>query len=161
MGFYTDLVAAIKSTIETVTDVGVVETFDRYANTEVMLREMYEFTPAGETVPEIRGWFMTRVKVDTEWNAFGECMVTEHHFKLFGVYGHDDSRATEITFQELVDEVIAAIAAERDFGGLVDNWIPRKPVVAKEIDLKYFAGMAVHFAELEFILGVEQTNPQT
>lgn len=105
---------AIAARLSTVTDIGRVHTYERYASNKTAFRAFYEHNG------QIRGWFIRRLRTraigDNEIDAFG---FDYHTWQLRGFMSLDDSAATEVTFDTLIEAVRTAFRADPTLGGVV------------------------------------------
>lgn len=118
MAALADVRAAIKTTLESVADIGQVHDYERYASRQGDFVALYY--SAGHA--QIRGWNFRRVAREERSSAIGRHAVTAR-WALRGYMALDDSAASEQTFDLLVEALIAAFRADDSLGGVVDTCI--------------------------------------
>ena len=68
-----------------------------------------------------------------------------HLFTLYGYYGIADAQSTELTFQQLIDDIVAAFRGNATLNNTA-AW--SSSVNADTIERREFYDIAVHYAEL-------------
>jgi len=145
MAALADVRAAIKSTLEGVSGIGVVHDYERYASQQGTFRALYHSAAHGQ----IRGWNFRRVARAERSPATGRHVVTAR-WQIRGYMALDDSAATEKTFDDLVEGVVAAFRADDTLGGVVDTLIVGDTAGAQleEAGPVMLAGVLCHGARL-------------
>lgn len=103
-------VATITSGIQTVllgvSGVSIVHKYERWAKDWTTFLGFFK-TSGGK----INGWMISRKKTPSRVADIVRYNQREHEFRLFGIYGLDDSAASELTFQAQVEAVQNALDA--------------------------------------------------
>ncbi len=148
MSTVADIRAAIVSRLSGVTDVGVVQPYQRYAVRVDQLKPIYTSTAYG-----LRGWHVRRHATQELGNVQGRTV--EHIvWKLVGVMALDDAIASELTFDALIESVRNAFASDQTLGGTVDQCaLPDEAGGESGLQLEacgpaMFAGVLSHVAHL-------------
>lgn len=141
--------SAIKTTLETVTNIGVVNDYERYTNQQSALQAQYAATISD--VKQIRGWHIRRLSkreifVDTgRWSLL-------NLWRIRGFMALNDSDASEKTFDDLLSAADDAFRNNDSLGGVVTTCIHPESGEAglQLVDSKpvLFAGVLCHNAEL-------------
>lgn len=106
--------AAIKTKIESVTDIGVVHDYERYTKEAAKFRELYFHAASNR----ILGWHVRRVSTrelltdHDRWSVF-------HGWRIRGFMGLEDAEATEKSFDDKIEALRDAFREDDDLGGLV------------------------------------------
>jgi len=106
--------AAIVAKLNTVSGIGVVHDYERYASQAADFRTLYL------TGGQILGWHVRRVSVSSKFIAYGEWEET-NSWEIRGYAGLNDADASEIAMDNLVEAIRAAFRADDDLGGVVDS----------------------------------------
>ena len=140
--------AAIKTKLSSVTDVGVVHDYERYATREAEFRSLYEWPSPGGG--QIRGWNFRRLSTRETSPAIGRYVV-DHGWVIRGYLSLDDSAATEKTFDDLVEAIRDAFRADETLGGVVAATVVDGDAGAQVPDSGpvIFAGVLCHSARLQ------------
>lgn len=138
--------ASIKTAIQTVTNVGVVYDYLRFASNWDDFLDLFKTTISGTDM--IRGWHFTcnglnpSVERETFAGTFDSGEITrDYQYKILGYASLDDSAATEKTFFAIAELVLDALS-NRITGGK-DN-IP----TLTTFEPRTFGGVVCHFAEI-------------
>lgn len=147
MTLLADIRAAIVTRLESVTDIGLVHDYQRYATNAAEMAALYQTTIG--TTKQIRGWWVSRIATAEGSPALGRYTVT-HTWRIHGYMGLDDAAESEKTFDELVELVRDTFRQDDNLGGVVDSTVldegaglqldEQAPVV--------FAGVLCHAARL-------------
>jgi hypothetical protein len=142
--------AQIKTILESVSGIGIVHNYQRYANDWNTILSL--FRPTGKGV--INGWMISRSNTPERIITLGQ-VDRAHSFLIRGFYSHDDVSASEIIFQALLDSVQAAFRKNLDLNGSCDNTSPEfgegsgmSGLQIKTIDLRMFGSVLCHYCEL-------------
>lgn len=140
--------AAIKAKMLTVADIGQVHDYERYARRDA------DFAALFLTGAQIRGWVVRRVS-RSESAPFNGREVVRNRWRVSGYMALDDSAATEKTFDDLVEALIAAFKADQELGGivhtLIDDENDRIGLQLDESTPVLFAGVLCHSARLSLV----------
>ena len=135
--------ANIKTAIQTVTNVGVVYDYLRFASIWNDFLDLFKTTISGSDV--IRGWHFTcnGLNPAVERETFGDTglLTRNYQYKVLGYAGLDDSAATEKTFFAITELVLEALS--NHIVGGEDN-IP----TLTTFEPRTFGGVVCHFAEI-------------
>lgn len=104
---------AIRDTMVTVPDVGVVQLRERYAKSMDQLRAMYVAPGLG-----LRGWFIRRQQV-VETDRVQPRSVEYMRWRIQGVMAFDDDAGSELVFDDLIEQLRDAFRGNDTLGGLV------------------------------------------
>lgn len=102
---------AIATTLETVTDIGVVHRYERYAHQAGPLAALYGWEG------QLRGWHIRRVAVSESRLDTAPEIVTR--WEIRGYLALADAAETELTMDALIDAARAAFRADPTLGGTV------------------------------------------
>lgn len=107
---------AIVACLQSVDDIGIVHGYERYANDLARLKTLYWSASHNA----VRGWYVRRVVTIEDGNVQGRTV--EHvRWRIVGVMALDDAAASELAFDDLIESVRDAFAAEETLGGTVDQ----------------------------------------
>lgn len=109
--------AAIKTTLQGVSNIGQVHDYERYAENMPGFRALYQSTIAGSA--QVRGWYVRRLARQANSNSLGRFVITTT-WRIAGFMSFDDANASEKTFDTLCDAVVAAFIANETLSGVVD-----------------------------------------
>lgn len=137
--------AGLKTRLETVASIGVVNDWEPLARTEP---EFQRFFVAAGTA-EVRGWTITRESTETKPYAMGRNLAT-HTMVVRGYQVVNNDASSEKAFQDLVEAVCAALRLEEvaKFGGVVAVDPPQVRLVEPRMFGFGTGTLAVHYAEL-------------
>lgn len=107
---------AIVARLNSVSGIGVVHAYERYAADLAKLKTLY--CPTGETT--IRGWFVRRFRTNESGNIQSRT-VEQIRWRIQGMMAVNDAAASELTFDELIESVRDAFAQDETLGGTVDQ----------------------------------------
>lgn len=105
---------AIVARLNTVTDIGAVHAYERYASDLKKLATLYSYQGA------IRGWFVRRPVTHESGNILSRT-VEVVRWRIQGVMSLEDANASELTFDALIESVRDAFAQDETLGGTVDQ----------------------------------------
>ena len=132
-------IQAIKTILEGVSGVDNVYDTVRNWQTEKQFRDGAK-TPSGE----IQFWFLTREATEAE--DLGPQFTTRRHtVAVHGYYGVKDAAASETTFQQLVEDVVAALEADRKLNQTARHCGPPQ---VRAVDFRILNNVLCHHAEL-------------
>lgn len=107
---------AIVTRLTSVANIGVVHAYERYANDLARLKALYW----SNTHNAVRGWYVRRPATSETGNVQGRT-VEQIRWRIVGLMALDDAAASEQTFDELIEAVRDAFAADETLGGTVDQ----------------------------------------
>ena len=144
--------AALVALVSTVPDIGVVHAFERYVREEAKFREL--FVPTGIVPKQLRGWWLRRTATQRRALNMARVQVT-HTWQLRGYMGLDDTHASELAFDALIEAIAAAFAADPELGGLcqthpLNTSDPSTGIQVSDVGPVMFCGVLCHSAVLEF-----------
>jgi hypothetical protein len=121
--------AAIAAKIRGITGAGVVHTYERYAKTMGGLKALYLAPDSGV----LRGWHVRRVTTVEHQLALGRYAV-DHHWQLRGLMALDDARASEESFDLLVEQIRDAFRADDTLDGLIATMIDDQKLAGLQVE---------------------------
>lgn len=150
MALYDQVVDAVVTELQAITDIGQVYNRRRFLENEIDVKTAFKTTVGGTDV--IRGWEVSRRRVAQTGGSFAEHVERTDTVEITGWHSLDDSAATERSFQQLVDEVLGNLAST--------NWDPNPlgvsavyatlPPRVTVFDEVMFAGYLCHRVIIEF-----------
>lgn len=108
--------AAIVAQLQAVPGIGRVHSYQRYAREEAAFQALYLYEPVPGT-RRLRGWQLSRVAVAERLAGLGRTL-NEHTWELRGYLALHDAEASELAFDQLVEDIRAALRADPGLGGL-------------------------------------------
>lgn len=143
--------AAIKATLQSVTDIGVVHDYERYSHDLAKLKTLYYSAPHSQ----LRGWFIRRVKT-AETGILPPRYLEQVTWQIRGVMALDDAGASELVFDELLDAIRDAFRADRTLGGTVTKIGRLQPNAERGLQLDdsgpvLFGGVLCHGARFSLL----------
>jgi hypothetical protein len=139
-----DIRAAIQDTLETVSSVGVVQAYERFAKDNATLRDYYVVNS------QLRGWFITHEK--TENTDHGAMDLLCHTWKITGYLALDDSKETELELDKILDSIRSTFQADETMSGAVAGVsVQERGEVGPQVELidkVVFCGVLCHRAIL-------------
>lgn len=142
----------IKTILNGITGIGKVHDYERFAVDERKFLDFFKDTSSGK----IFGWEITRDNIKTE--KITQKFKFTHGFVIKGYYGLQDSSASEIFFQAVVDAILIKFIGTNITG--TEGFIkPQSPV----IQARMFGGVLCHYSEIKFdvIEIVEKISDET
>jgi len=142
-----DVRAAIVTRMQTVANIGVVHPYERYATDLAKLKALYGYNGA------IRGWFVRRPGTSETANVQGRS-VEQIRWRLQGYMTLNDAEQSELTFDDLIEGLRNAFAADETLCGTVQQCTdPSNPDGESCIQLDdagpvMFGGVLCHAARL-------------
>lgn len=148
-------IAAVKTKIlanvNSVTDIGTVHEYERYAKNQVDMRALYQKAIGG--VDQIRGWHLVELAKKTRSAALHVDDVRTV-WELRGFMSLDDSAASELTFDLLVELIRTTMRADPDLGGVANTHDSDSEEAGWQVVEKnkvMFAGVLCHHARLQLV----------
>ena len=143
--------AAIASTLASVTDIGRVHPFQRYAHNLRDLAALYR----SDAHNQLRGWNISRVST-AETNNIQARTVEVIRWRILGVMALDDAGQSELAFDDLVESVRDAFAADETLGGTVAQCTDpdgdgESCIQVDDISPGKFADVLCHLARLSLL----------
>lgn len=146
---YSGILAKIKNTIEGVAGIGKVHDYARWSN------QWGDFLTLMKTTGGIiHGYMIQRIAAPSRQVTMGEKEVA-HVFQVVGLYGLQDSAASEKTFQGVLDLIVAAFDSNDNLSGECDtiypDWGPMADAAGCQISLfenRMFGSVLCHYADL-------------
>lgn len=111
-----DVRAAIVAKLNSVSGIGVVHSYERYASDLAKLKALY--CPTGETT--VRGWYVRRLAT-LETGNIQSNTVEQIRWRIQGVMALDDDAASELTFDAFIEAIRDAFSQDESLGGVVDQ----------------------------------------
>ncbi|WP_431282720.1 hypothetical protein ACQW02_25485 [Humitalea sp. 24SJ18S-53] len=145
--------AAIGAIMQAVPGIGIVHPYERYAATEPRFASLYMWQPPEyDRKPELRGWFIRRVgHRETAYRSTANELSID--WQLRGYMAIQDALQSEITMDNLVEQLRFAILADVTLGGLLDVPLPQDaPLGAQLVESGpyMFAGVLCHGVRLDW-----------
>lgn len=143
--------AAVKTHLDTVTDVGMTSDYRRAFTREADVREHLYSSALGK----IRGAWISTARIGVASREFGSAsgfagVLTTYTFRIEVVQGIDDANASEKDFASHVDAIVHAFNRR---GRIYADASHQEPMQAPTIGYLQLADMyLLHFAELSFEL---------
>ncbi len=135
-----DIREQIKTILSGVSGAGVVHDYDRWASTWEKFLDLFK----DEATGKINGWTITRDKTPaTTASTTHDSRV--HHFRIRGYYGLKDEDASEIVFQQLIEDICASFRSKYKLNDTAEN---TEPVQVEAVDLRIFGNVLCHYCEL-------------
>lgn len=143
---------AIVARLNAVADIGRVHNRERYAAALDQLKQLYYSAPHGQ----VRGWFVRR-EATSERNQIHDSAVEHTRWRITGFMAFDDSAASDLIFDALIESVRDAFRADDTLGGAVDQLsVPEAGGGSAETGIQLvdygpamFGGVLCHVARLE------------
>lgn len=95
--------------------IGVVHSRERYVREEAKFREL--FVPAGIEPPQVRGWWVRRVRTTRRSINLANGAVV-HEWAIRGYMALNDAQASELVFDDLVEAIAEAVPTDPVIGPL-------------------------------------------
>jgi hypothetical protein len=135
---------AIYTILSGVSGVGVVHKYRRYATEPVDFRAFYAVNNV------INAWEISRTQIAparrlSRRTTEPQASDRTHRFTLFGYHGIADAQTTELTFQQIIENIADAFRGEPTLQGTAE-WA--EELQAQGITRVEFFGIPVHHAEL-------------
>lgn len=135
--------AAIAAKISTVSDIGKVHSYERFAKGEKDFRVLYEHQG------QIRGWNIRRISRAETSPAMGITHVVMQ-WRISGFMSLEDAAGSELVFDNLLEALCDAFRTDETLGGLVVGNFKESPDVAglqiEDSGPVMFAGVLCHSA---------------
>lgn len=141
---------AIAAKIASVTNVGKVHPYERYAKSPSALATLYVSSAQGGN--RILGWYVRRVStreilIDTGRNYM------DHGWRVRGFMSLEDADETEEKFDTLIEAIRTAFRADPSLGGLCETYFNEAGANQAGVQLEehapvLFAGVLCHSARL-------------
>lgn len=140
----------IKAILSGVSGIGVVHDYDRWASTWEKFLDQYK----DEATGKINGWAITRTKTPEEADSF-EKHARDYEFTVRGFYGLKDEDASEIVFQDLVEDICTAFRTNFTLNSTCDESGPMQVVL---VENRVFGSVLCHYCELSIMARERVTN---
>lgn len=135
--------AAIASTLLGVDGIGLVHRYERYAKRNEDLKALY--VDGGQLL----GWHIRRVSTRESSEELGR-WVTVHVWEIKGFRAIEDGEASELAFDDLVEDIRTEFRAHDTLAGAVDSCIVGQEagIQVRESGPVLFAGVLCHYVRL-------------
>lgn len=156
---YRQIGDAISAELAAVTHVGRIHKYQRWAPDLGRYIEHFKWgAPDGRD--QIRGWLLTRESAREDLGSFASGVPggfipagvnrRVHTFLLFGLMSLQDDAASELAFQDLIEDVCGRFRTNNALrlGGAVPSLERISPPQVDRIDLRAFGGVLCHTAEI-------------
>jgi len=146
---------AIVATMNTVTNVGIVHDYERYAKLEAEFKALYVAQIAGKG--QVRGWYVRRLATREVSQVIGRYQVT-HEWLVRGFMAIEDAAGSEKVFDTLIESVRDVFRTDETLGGVVSSTVTRDAagLQLEESVPVLFAGVLCHSARLKLITTHDQ-----
>jgi len=148
---YQQILEDIRQKMEGIAGIGVVHNYQRWSADWKKFLQHFAYTPEGSDQQEIRGWTISRAAALEHLRG---AYFRHHIFKLRGYMGLKDDAATEVTFQELIEDICDMFRSAEPVDPAA-NWYylygdepDEDSAQAEVIDIRIFGGTLCHYAEL-------------
>jgi len=138
----------IKAKLSAVEGIGIVHEYQRWAST--WSKFLSQFKTESDV---INGWMITRRATPSARDTM-PTLNRGHVFILTGFYGLNDDDATELVFQDMVEDIQDAFDSDVTLGGLV---LKSGPLQVKVVENRTFGNVLCHYAELELVADERKT----
>lgn len=147
----TTVTTAIKTQLETVSSIGNVYDYQRYANQWDDYLGFFKTTISGS--PVIRGWTIALESIPVDDSPYdtdpdAPMNLWRYNYTLRGYLGVDDSAASEKTARGLAVDVVKAIRSKREELASTVLTVSTPQVAA--IAYQMFGGVLCHYIEISF-----------
>lgn len=143
--------AAILATLQGVSGIGRVHSYERFAKDQDAFRLLYR-----DTDGRIRGWWFDRLST-REVDLDVATVRRIHTWRITGYLALDDAEATGEALQDLVEAIATAFRTDRTLGGTVldirDMTLDDAPsgIQIEGMEPILFAGVLCHRAQLRLV----------
>lgn len=133
--------------------IGIVHPYERYAVKREAFQALYMWQPPERSQPrELRGWFIRRLAT-RELDDTSTKTVVQIDWQIRGYMALQDALASEVTFDNLVEQLRHAFQADLTLGGLLDDELvagaPLGPQLVESAPYM-FAGVLCHGVRLDW-----------
>lgn len=139
--------AAIVAALGSVPNVGLVHSYERFAQHEKAFRDLYQ------SGGQLLGWNVRRRATRESSDALGRWTVT-HEWRISGFMALNDAAATELEFDDLIEAARDVFRADETLGGVVATTVigdgPDDPAGLQLLESGpvMFCGVLCHSARL-------------
>lgn len=161
---YREIGDAILAEVSKTAGAGRVHAYQRWSADLGKYLDLFRWE-ADDGVGRIRGWALTRERAREEAASIGSrdpggfvpAGVSRriHTFLLFGIMGAEDAAGSELTFQDVIEEICDRFRDNRVLRLLDGSGAPRvrslerlRPPQVDLIELRAFGGALCHYAEI-------------
>jgi hypothetical protein len=144
--------AAIGAIIKAVPEIGVVHPYERYSVQQQKHAQHFMWQPPGRREAEMRGWFIRRIAT-REIDDTSTRSQIQIDWQIRGFMAIQDALASEITFDNLIEQIRDAFRADLTLGGLLDVALPAGAPLGPQLveSVPYMmAGVLCHGARLDW-----------
>ena len=145
---YADLVDQVINLLGTVTDVGRLHRWDRVVSDQAVFQDLFKFTPTGRQQAIMRGWTVSRSTTPADPSAFPEIHRT-YTFVLRGYNSLQDQAGSELVFNDLIENVMDTLDAERDLNGEAELY-GCGPTSLLVFEPRQFGSILAHYCEIQY-----------
>ena len=131
----------IKTILSAVDGIGVVHDYVRWANEWSKFLDLFK-----DSNNKVNGWMISRISTPSKRDNMST-LKRRHLFRMEGFYGLQDSSATEIVFQGVVEDIQDAFDSQYSLGGHALNSGPVQVII---IENRVFGKVLCHYARLEY-----------
>lgn len=149
MGVYADITAALKTELDSITNIGKTHDHQRYVADWSNYLSLFRTTVNGQS--QIRGWMIMPDEANAlvgEWGQFGAVKRT-YNVLIAGVLGVSDSDNTEAAFMALCELVVDAIDALTTLTGVTGETVGGiGPCTLRKCEIRQFGSVLCHYGEI-------------
>jgi len=153
-----DIREQIKAILSAAEGVGRVHDYDRWAADWKKMLALFKHTDS-EGAEKINGWLITRTKTPERWLTNIKYLRV-YEWLIRGVYGLKDSQATELVFQDTIENICGAFRTNNTLNNTCETIAPEfgsfaglSGVQVQIAEVRMFSGVLCHYCELG--LGVQ------
>lgn len=136
----------IKTILSGVSGIGVVHDYERWAADWTKFLDLFRVED-DDGKKTINGWMFNRRKTPAKTASTTHDLRT-HNFQIQGIYGLKDSDASEIVFQQIIEDACAAFRSKYKLNDTADN---TEPVQVELVENRMFGIVLCHYCELTLI----------
>ena len=136
----------VKTILSGVSGIGVVHDYERWNSDWTKFLDLFRIEGDDEK-KRINGWSITRRKTPAKTASTTHDSRT-HTFLIKGFYGLKDADASEIVFQQLIEDICAAFRAKYKLNDTADN---TEPVQVDLVENRKYGIVLCHYCELTLI----------
>ena len=137
--------ADIVTQVESVSNIGVVYDYVRYADTWDKFLELFKTTISGEEV--IRGWTITCISFNETQLGYGDpgTVQRDYVYQIRGYFGVDDSTASEKAAMIVAEDVVETLRSSVESGSDAEGNLPAALTI---FEGRIFGDVLCHYAEI-------------
>jgi hypothetical protein len=139
-----DIRTELKTVLEGVSGIGQVYDYLRWSNTEKDFKSIFKASN-----DKINAWQITRRGAAENIYNQNHINIQEHNMLIWGIYGAKDADASEKTFQDLIEAILAAIrTAGKGPQPLSGKALFVGPPQVEKVEHRIFSKLLVHSCDI-------------